>query len=339
MSTPAANQPSPMLFFETVTAFQRSAAMKAAVDLDVFTAIGEGATTAAEVAARAGASERGTRVLCDYLTILGFLTKEDGRYALTPDSAVFLDRRSPAYAGGVVEFLHAPEVMGAFSDLTTVVRTGTTATGDEGTMEPDHPVWVAFAKGMMAMMHPAAQAMAEMAALDPSKTVRVLDVAAGHGLFGAAFLQRYPNAEVVAVDWERVLDVAREHVRAFGVEDRWTARPGSAFEVDFGEGYDVVLLTNFLHHFDAETNTALLRKVRAALADGGRAVTLEFVPNDDRVTPPTQAAFALTMLASTKAGDAFTFRELEKMFADAGFSRSEATVIPPGAQTVVISEK
>ena len=308
MSTPAANQPSPMLFFETVTAFQRSAAMKAAVDLDVFTAIGEGATTAAEVAARAGASERGTRVLCDYLTILGFLTKEDGRYALTPDSAVFLDRRSPAYAGGVVEFLHAPEVMGAFSDLTTVVRTGTTATGDEGTMEPDHPVWVAFAKGMMAMMHPAAQAMAEMAALDPTKTVRVLDV-------------------------------AREHVRAFGVEDRWTARPGSAFEVDFGEGYDVVLLTNFLHHFDAETNTALLRKVRAALADGGRAVTLEFVPNDDRVTPPTQAAFALTMLASTKAGDAFTFRELEKMFADAGFSRSEATVIPPGAQTVVISEK
>ena len=339
MSTPASNQPTPTLLFDTVLSFQKSAAIKAAVELDLFTAIGSGAATTPEIAASTNASERGVRILCDYLTVIGFLTKSDGRYGLTQDSATFLDKRSPAYAGGVTGFLLSPELVSHFSDLTTVVRTGTTLVGNEGTMEPDHPVWVAFAKGMMAMMFPAAQAMAEMAALDPAKKVRVLDVAAGHGLFGITFLQRYPNAEVVAVDWESVLDVAREHAEQFGVADRWEARPGSAFDVDLGEGYDVILLTNFLHHFDAETNTRLLRRMHAALADGGKAITLEFVPNDDRVTPPMQATFSMVMLASTKAGDAFTFRELEKMFADAGFSRSEATVLPGEAQTVVVSEK
>lgn len=332
-------QPSPMLFFETVTAYQRSHIVKAAVELDLFTAIGEGAETVPAIAARAGASERGVRILCDALTVLGFLTKSGDRYALTQDSAVFLDRRSPAYAGGIVGFMLSPDLMRAFSELTTAVRTGTTATGDAGTMEAEHPVWVEFARGMAALMRPAAEFMIEHAALDPSKKVRILDVAAGHGAFGIAFLQHHPNAEVVALDWAPVLEVARENAERSGVADRWTASPGSAFDVEWGEGYDLVLLTNFLHHFDPKTNTELLARARAALAEGGRAMTLEFVPNDDRVTPPNQAIFAMTMLASTGSGDAYTFAEYEKMAAEAGFSRTEMAVVPPGFQTLVVSHK
>lgn len=338
MTSPA-SQPSPMLFFETVTAYQRSQAIKAAIELELFTAIGEGNTTVPEIAARIGASERGTRILCDYLTSLGFITKSDARYSLTPDSAIFLDKRSPAYAGGVTAFLMSSDLVRMYDDLATVVRTGTTATGDQGTVETDHPVWVEFARGMAVMMRPAADFMTEIAALDPSKKVRILDLAAGHGIFGIAFLQRYPNAEVVAVDWERVLDVARENAEAAGVADRWTAMPGSAFDVDYGDGYDLVLLTNFLHHFDEETNADLARKTYEALADGGRAFTLEFVPNEDRVTPETQAMFALTMLASTGAGDAYTFAEYERVFAGAGFARSEMHLLPSGAQTLVVSHK
>src|SRR5689334_2402608 len=96
--------PSPVLFFQTVNAFQRTAAVKAAVDLELFTAIGEGKQTVPELARRCHAAERGVRILCDHLVVLGFLTKTADRYALTPDAAVFLDRRSPAYAGGIVEF-------------------------------------------------------------------------------------------------------------------------------------------------------------------------------------------------------------------------------------------
>jgi hypothetical protein len=79
--------------------------------------------------------------------------------------------------------------------------------------------------------------------------------------------------------------------------------------------------------------------VHAALADNGRAVTLEFVPNDDRVTPPEAATFSLVMLAGTPAGDAYTFRELESMFRNAGFSGSTLHQLPPTIQQAIISEK
>jgi hypothetical protein len=75
------------------------------------------------------------------------------------------------------------------------------------------------------------------------------------------------------------------------------------------------------------------------LADSGRAVTLEFVPNDDRVTPPQAAGFSMQMLGGTPAGDAYTFAELETMFRNAGFSRSEMHELPPTIERVVISQK
>ncbi len=95
----AGKQPTPALLFDTFNAYQRTQAVKAGIDLEVFTAIGEGKTTAKQIAERCGASERGTRILCDYLVIIGFLTKHDSSYGLTPDSAMFLDQRSPAYIG------------------------------------------------------------------------------------------------------------------------------------------------------------------------------------------------------------------------------------------------
>src|SRR5205085_3485397 len=115
-------QPTPALLFDTFNAYQRTQAIKAGIDLEVFTAIGEGKTIAKEIAERCAASERGTRILCDYLTIMGFLTKHDGRYALTPDSAIFLDKRSPAYMGTVSEFILSPYIRDNFDRLTEAVR-------------------------------------------------------------------------------------------------------------------------------------------------------------------------------------------------------------------------
>jgi hypothetical protein len=80
---------------------------------------------------------------------------------------------------------------------------------------------------------------------------------------------------------------------------------------------------NFLHHFDVPTCTTLLKKVRAALKPGGRAAIVEFIPNDDRVTPPTAAAFSMIMLVNTPSGDAYTFAEIESMAKNAGFPRVE----------------
>lgn len=333
------HSPSPMLFFETANAYQRSAALKAAVDLGLFTAIGPDGATAVEASQTCGASERGTRILCDYLVVIGFLTKQDGRYALTPDTALFLDRNSHAYMGGALAFLHSDTIMEAFRHLTEAARKGGTTLPGSGTVEDEHPVWAAFARAMMPMMMAPALGVAECVRCAPDRPVRVLDVAAGHGIYGIALAQRYPNVEVVALDWPHVLDVAAENAKRMGVADRHRPLPGSAFDLDFGTGYDLVLLTNFLHHFDQPTIEGLLRKVHAALAEGGRAVTVDFVLNEDRVSPPESAGFSLTMLASTPTGEAYTFREYETMFQNAGFARSERHPLPSSPFQAILSYK
>ena len=332
-------EPSPILFFETVNAYQRTEVIKAAIELDLFTAIGEGRETAQALAERCQASERGMRILCDYLVVLGFLTKVAERYGLTPDSAMFLDQRSPAYVGGITRFLLSPLLANGFKDVAAAVRKGGTVMSEEGTVSFENPIWVEFARAMAPLTILPSQLIAQMADLDQERKLKVLDIAAGHGMYGIAFAERYPNVEIVAVDWASVLEVAKENARKAGVSERYRTIPGSAFEVDYGSGYDVVLLTNFLHHFDPATCEKLLKKVHTALADHGQAITLEFVPNEDRVSPPTAATFSMVMLASTPSGDAYTFAELERMFNNAGFSRSEFHPLPPGIQQVVISHK
>ena len=336
MSTPE-SAPSPVLFFDTLTAYQDTAALKAALELKLFTAIGQSGATAAALAAKCDAAERGIRILADYLTILGFLEKKDDRYSLTRDSATFLDEESPAYAGGAAAFLLSPTIRGAFGGLAAAVRKGGTAQSEEGTMAPEHPVWIDFARGMAPMMTPPAQALAELLPLDATRPSRILDIAAGHGVYGIAVGQKNPQAQLVALDWAPVLEVARENARAAGLADRFSTIAGSAFEVDLGENYDIVLVPNFLHHFDQPTCVTFLKKVHAALGAGGCVAIVELVPNPDRVTPPESASFSLVMLATTAAGDAYTFAEFEEMLNQSGFREIRQHPLPPSVATAVIA--
>jgi SAM-dependent methyltransferase len=333
------NPPSPILFFDTVNAYQRTAAIKAGVELGLFTAIAETDGSVAAVASRIGAAKRGVRILADFLTICGLLTKSaDRHYALTADSAAFLDRRSPAYLGGALEFLVSPLTTEGFDHLADAVRRGGTATQQGGTTAPDHPIWMRFARAMAPMMAAGAEQLAAMidpAAKDP---LRVLDVSASHGLWGLSFARRNKAARVTGLDWPSVLGVAKENAGKFGVADRYDGIAGSAFEADLRGPYDVVLLPNFLHHFDSAAVTGLLKRVRAALAPGGRVVTVDFVPNDDRVTPPISAGFAIIMLAHTPAGDAYTFGELEQMFRGGGFTRNAVSELPGTPSRVIVSQ-
>ncbi len=331
--------PSPALFFETINAFERTEALRTAIELDLFSQVAAGRQTATELATACQAAPRGVRILADYLTILGFLHKQGDRYELTADAKVFLDRQSPAYLGGAVEFLLAPGIRESYQQLTAAVRRGGTAISAEGTVSHDNPIWVAFARAMAPLMQMPAQLLAGLVGGDAGRPLRVLDVAAGHGLYGISIANRFPKAHVTALDWANVLAVAQENARRAGVGDRYALRPGSAFEVAWGGPYDLVLLTNFLHHFDVPTCEQLTAKAYAALVPGGRALTLEFIPEPDRISPPATATFALTMLATTAHGDAYTFAELESMFAKSGFQRSEFHSLPPTMQQAVVSHK
>ncbi len=332
------SSPSPQLFFETAFAIQRTEAIKAAIDLEIFTAIKEKNDTPSLLAKRCQASERGMRMLADYLVMLGFLTKTGNAYHLTQDSELFLVNTSPTYVGGTLEFILAPPMYDGFRQLTTAIRKGGTALDDKGTTADNHPEWVTFARAMVPMMIGPAKWIADHLGSKPGPVKKVLDIAAGHGVFGVEIAKRFPDAEIVAVDWANVLTVAQENANAASLGNRYRTIPGSAFDVNYGKGYDIALLTNILHHFDPPTCEALLRKVHDSLNPTGRVVTLEFVPNDDRISPAS-ADFALIMLATTPAGDAFTFKELDMMFRNAGFGKSEIHAVPKSKEHVIITQK
>ncbi|HWR50123.1 MAG TPA: class I SAM-dependent methyltransferase [Bryobacteraceae bacterium] len=337
--TRPAAPPSPAIVFENLTAYQRTAALRTAIQVDLFRALGEGPADAATLARRCGASERGIRILCDYLTVIELVAKQDSVYRHTQTSAAFLDPRSPACVAAAVRFMGDPMLLEPFSRLDEIVRTGRSTLPGDGSVEPDNPVWVEFAHSMAPMMGPMAGPLGEIVLEGLSGPLQVLDIAAGHGLFGIEVAKQSPQARIVAVDWAQVLEVAKRNAENAGVANRYQTLPGSAFDVEFGGPYDIVLLTNFLHHFDVPTCVTLLKKVHAATKRGGRVATLEFVPNEDRVSPPMAAAFSLTMLATTASGDAYTFRELESMYREAGFERISAHPVPNGPHTIVVGQR
>lgn len=329
------NGVSPQPFVDAILGYQKTAAIKAAIALDLFSAIADEDGELPGIAKRVQASERGVRILCDFLTIHGFLEKAQDRYRLTSSTSTFLTTSSPAWMGSIVDFLAAPEMMGLWlDDPVSFVRNGGAA--GLGTVAPDNPVWVKFARAMVPFVAQTAQGVAHEVSTWENAPGRVLDIAAGHGLFGIAVAKAIPGAEIVACDWQAVLAVAKENAAAAGVMARYRTLVGSAFEVDWGTNFDLVLLTNFLHHFDPPTCVEILSKARRSLAPGGRVLAVEFVPDEDRISPPIAAAFSFMMLASTPHGDAYTAREFEQMGQTAGFTKVSVASLPPSPQSLIV---
>ena len=219
--------------------------------------------------------------MCDYLTVIGLLRKQNLHYSLTHTAGLFLDEASPFAVGGSVNFLAAPEMLDLFlNDPASYVRRG----GSNGLAHvlPDNPVWVRFAKAMMPFAAATAKRVVAYISTFPDPPYTVLDIAAGHGLYGIEVAKAFPDALVTAVDWAEVLTVARANAEAAGVADRFRMAAGNALDLDWGGDFDLILLPNFLHHFDFNTCASLLRKVKSNLAAGGQALSVDFVPNEDR---------------------------------------------------------
>jgi hypothetical protein len=251
-SSTAAPKLNPERIFTTLFAYQQTFALKAAVELDLFTAIGEGADDPALLAKRCQASERGVRMLADYMTVQGFLRKENGKYQLTQESTVFLDRRSPACMGSMANFLADDTNVAHFSRLAEAVRKGGTASNAGDNSKPLNDRWVGFAKSMGPMAVPMAGVLTQMVKSSGERPIRVLDIAAGHGLFGIAVARRDPGAEIVV---DRLRE-RRLRVIAYALTDTSPGRGGYLRGVS--ERFETA----------AGPATALLGRIVAADPDG-----------------------------------------------------------------------
>lgn len=307
----------------------------AAVRNRVFESLAEGPKTVAELGDATGASKRGLTALTDGLAGLGLLARDgSGRFQLTPESDAFLVPGKPGYLGGF--FVHVPNLlMDNWTALPEVVRTGRPRTS-VNQERAGSPFFLELVEGLFDTNYPAARALGQALNIDKAnEPVRVLDLAAGSGVWSIALAHLSPQVRATAVDWPNVLDITRRVVARNGLQDRYEFVGGDLLQADFGNGYDVATLGHILHSEGEQRSRDLLRKVNDALKPGGRIAIAEFLVNRDRSGPVTGLLFAVNMLVHTDAGSTYSFEEISDWLKDAGFTDMQSIPAPAPSPLIV----
>lgn len=313
--------------------------LEAAIRSRVFDTLDKGPATVTEVSVATGCSERGLTAIMNVLLGLNFLAKDaESRYALTPESETFLVSTKPSFMGGLIR--HCSEhLIPRWLHINKVVEAGhpVTAVNQE---EAGSAFFQEFVTDIFPMSYPAARALAEhvTSKAPAGSAFRVLDLAAGSGVWGIAQAQSSEQAHVTAVDWPGVLPVTRETVERFGLSERFSFVEGDLMEADFGSGYQLAILGHILHSEGEARSRALLAKTFAALASGGTIAIAEFLVNADRTGPVTGLFFAVNMLVNTDVGDTYSFEEISAWLADAGFVNARS-LEAPGPSPLILATK
>ncbi len=311
--------------------------LEAGVRLRVFDALDAGSKTASQIAAETGASPRGVRMLLNALVGLELLTKSGDAYALAPESAAFLVSTKPDYRGGMLRHTSG-QLLPHWLKLTDAVRTGKPpiAVNQENT---GGEFFREFVEDLFPMGYPSAKALADhLLAKPPTGPYRVLDLAAGSGVWSIALAEKSPKVEVTVVDWPAVIPVCQKVTARHGVGDRYRYVPGDLLAADFGTGYQAATLGHILHSEGERRSRALLKKTFAALAPGGAIAISEMTPNEDRTGPLFALIFALNMLVHTDEGDTFTFGEISAWLREAGFIKPRQLDVP-GPSPLILADK
>jgi 3-hydroxy-5-methyl-1-naphthoate 3-O-methyltransferase len=314
----------------------RTFAVAAALELDVFTAIKNGAATAAQIASSASAHESAMRRLLDTLVSIKYLTRKGERYALTPQAATYLTRGSELYMDSIDRFVQM-QLMG-WPQLAEAVRSG------HPSLRADDAGRGAFFATLVKCIFPvnfggAKAAAASLSSSNRSRIKRVLDVAAGAAAWSIPFAQVIRGAKVTVVDLPEVTQVTREYTSRFGVGDRYDYIEGDLRELDFGRGYDLVLLGHIIHGEGRDAGRKLIERSAAALGDRGMLLIAELVPNDERSGPPLPMLFGLNMLLHTPDGDVFTMKEYREWLKAAGFKQVKTIRTPMAPSPLILAQK
>lgn len=337
MSTPA--QPvTPERIMQLAWGYVPPLVLESAIRLRVFDVLADGAKTLDETSAVTGASVRGLRSIMNVLVGLGFLARDgSGKYALTPESDAFLVSTKPSFQGGLLRHTSS-QLLPKWLQLTEIVRTGKpqASVNQEDT---GSEFFTELVTDIFPMSYPAATALAKHLALgDTGSPVRVLDLAAGSGVWSIALAQNSKRVTATAVDWPAVLPVTKKTVAHFGLSDRYTFVAGDLLEADFGTGHNVATLGHILHSEGEERSRGLLKKTFAALASGGTIAIQEFLVNQDRTGPVNGLIFATNMLVNTDDGDTYSFEEISAWLKEAGFTNPRL-LDSPGPSPLVLATK
>jgi len=312
--------------------------ISAAAANNVFDALENSAKTADEVAKETGASPRALRILMNALIGLDLLKKDrQGRYSLTPESAAFLISNKPGTHAGFFGTI-APQLISRWLRLTDIVREGRPAVAVNQETEGTE-FFSQLVENIIPMSYPAAQKLGDHLKIAKAKNeIRVLDLAAGSGIWGIALAQKSPHVRVSAVDWAGMIPTTKRITEKFGVGDRFNFVEGDLMEANFGAGYDVATLGHILHSEGEERSRDLLKKTSRALKSGGVIAIAEWLVNNQRTEPLPALMFAVQMLVNTDRGDTFSFNEIKSWLEEAGFKKVRK-LQAPGPSPLILATK
>jgi ubiquinone/menaquinone biosynthesis C-methylase UbiE len=337
MAVPGSAQVTPERIMQFAWGYVPPLVLEAAIRHRVFDVLDGGAKTITEVAKATGASERGLRAIMNALIGMDLLAKDDQeRYSLTPESAAFLVSTKPGFQGGMIRHC-SEQLIPKWLHLNEVVATGKPAAA-VNQEETGSEFFQQFVNDIFPMSYPAAQNLSRHLNLAAAGDVRVLDLAAGSGVWGIALAQASERVRVTAVDWPDVIPVTRKTIERFGFSSRFSFIEGDLLKADFGGNYTVATLGHILHSEGEARSRKLLTKTFGALASGGTIVIAEFLVNPDRRGPVNGLFFAVNMLVNTDEGDTYSFEEIGKWLADAGFTNAR-TIDSPGPSPLILATK
>jgi predicted O-methyltransferase YrrM len=297
-------------FLGTSSAFWRSSTIHAAVKLEIFSVIGDGQLSVAEVSDSLGGKQRGVKMLLNGLAAMGLLTHEKNTYKNTDFTRAYLVKSKPAYIGHII--MHHFHLVDGWAQLHEAVLHGkpveTRSHGDEVERE-------SFQLGMFNLAMAIAPSIA--AAVDLGGKRHLLDLGGGPGTHAIHFCLANPKLKATIYDRKTTEPFARKTTENFGVADRIDFVAGD-FNVDPLTGpFDVAWLSQIVHSNSYEECQALIKKTVKELEPGGLILIHDFFLNDTLDGPLFPALFSMNMLLNNY-GRSYSEKEARDMLSQAG---------------------
>lgn len=320
--------------------FWASKALLSAVELRLFTELADGPLDAETLADRIGIHSRSARDFFDALVALGFLDRTDGQYSNTPETAHFLNRKMPSYAGGLLEMANR-RLYPFWGSLTEALRTGkpqNEAKNGENFFEAlyaDAPRLELFLSGMTGISLVAARAIAKKFPWDNYKTFA--DIGCAEGALPVQVALHHAQVEGIGYDLEAVQPLFQRYVKSHGLTERIRFQAGNFFH-DPLPNVDVLVMGHILHDWDLDQKRMLLAKAYAALPPGGALIVYEALIDDERRENALGLLMSLNMLIETPGGFDFTGADCCAWMRDAGFSDTRVEHLA-GADSMVVGIK
>lgn len=323
----AAAVPDELLF--TLRGFQESRIILSAIELDVFSAIGDGAKPET-VAGRLATDFRATEMLLNALTAIGLLAKKQGIFLNTRIAARYLASGSPDNAREGL--MHTANLWCRWSTLTECVRAGTMVLDDR--LDKGDEQWT---RAFIAAMDRNAMERAPQVvrAVKTEGVRRMLDVGGGSGAYAIAFALASKELQAEILDLGHVIPITDRHIEKAGLSGRVRARPGDLRFDRLGTDFDLILVSAICHMLDPGENRDLLKRCYQALAPQGRLVVQDFILEPDKTAPKSAALFALNMLVGTRGGSSYSMDEYAEWLREAGFDDVRHVLLPGPASLML----